>query len=166
MRNQLSARLIVTYLALCLTLSFTAGFKACSQSDKEKSIAWAKDIRGALVSARPLIVKLKPELAGTIDKIITASGDLIPALETSNSTDALRILTDLIPVFESIAAQFTDNVQVLTALALVDIGLHFLVNHIPATTAARAPSATQSAIVKYKNTQVWGCAYRPDKCER
>lgn len=167
MKSYFTGRAVAVYLALCLLTGVCAGFKACTPSDKKEAITWSKDIRGSLISARPLIIKLKPELAGPLDKIINTSGELITAIEASNNVEALRLIAELTPIFESIAAEFTNDVKILTILAIVDIGLHFLVNHLPDATIANAPpgSAPVKTVLEFRDKQVWGCAYRPDKCK-
>jgi hypothetical protein len=51
---------------------------------------------------------------------------------------------------------------ILAALAITDIGLHLLLNHLPAGQVSQARRAGLNAAVAFKAQRVWGCDYR--KC--
>jgi hypothetical protein len=156
-------------LLLTATLCFVSLGFACSKSEKDQNVAFARDVVNSLNDARPLIVQLRPQIAARYDQAINSAGRLVTAIENSNQTEAIGLLTDLIPVVSDVAAQFTNNTKVLTVLALANIGLHFLVNHIHtaegAATARRSASASRDVVFEFDAQPVWGCDYKPEKCK-
>jgi hypothetical protein len=165
-------REIVT-LALVICLCFSAlGFKACSQSQQQKNIAWAKDVVSSLRAGRPYLAVIKPELLADYDKAINLGDSALLAVQAGNAQGAIELITELLPIFSAAAAAFTNNSTALAALALADIGLHFLLNHLPRTIIIAAKQRTGAArvngvdpITAFEQEQVWGCAYLPDKCK-
>lgn len=143
--------------------------QVCKDGEKAAFIAWAKDINGVFKSARPHIARLKPSLLSKWDAGTAITDKLILAVQESNEVDIARLVGDLIPVVEEVAAQFTDNVTVLTILALGNIGLHFFLNHLPPITPSMRDTATSQGLavdtlVNFKAQPIWGCKYLPDKC--
>jgi len=157
-------------LLLTATLCFVSLGFACSKSEKDQNVAFAKDVVNSLTDARPLIVQLRPQIAVRYDQAINSARRLVTAIENSNQTEAIGLLADLIPIVSDVAAQFTDNTKVLAILALANIGLHFLVNHIHtaagvATARSAADSAAREVIFEFDAQPVWGCDYKPEKCK-
>lgn len=164
----------VTTLALILVLAFGALAAKCDKSEHDQNIAWAKDINVALHRAQPFVIDLKPSLASAYAKVLPAGDKLITALEANDIANAIELLRVIVPIFTETAAAFTDNKQVLAVLALGDIGLHVLLNRLTpdeATAAAKKTGVASESIRRvdvlreYRDQQVWGCNYRPEKCK-
>jgi hypothetical protein len=152
--------------ALLLRLGGTAalvevasGF-ACSKADLT---ATAKDVLDSLKSAQPYITQLLPAKAAVFAALVEEAGKLVTAVASSNKQDALNLLADITPVFTEIASDLHGNSTVLAILAVADIGLHFLVNHIQVPTNGRL-SARMGRIAAFKAQRSWGCDYHPEKC--
>lgn len=174
-------------LTLVWVLAFSAlGAGSCSKSERDQNIAWAKDISTALHRAEPHVVALKPSIAQNFARALPIADNIVEAIQKDNIENVKDLLRKLVPIFTEATAAFTDNKQVLAILALGDIGLHVLLNHIPdaqiviTTTAKVTPKkggevVTESVraagdddlrvLREYRDQQVWGCAYLPKKCQ-
>lgn len=160
---------LVLLAMLMLSLPVGLLYKACSKPDRAKAVAFAKDVRDALVRAEPYVVnalnaKGKQALAASFTKIVPYGSRLLVAVEGSDGATALEVIADIVPVFNAIAAEFTNDIAVLSILALADIGLHFLASHL-VKAAESANTSISNTVQEFARQQVWGCAYHPKKCE-
>jgi hypothetical protein len=149
--------LTVTACLLVTTMAFS-----CSKSQLTAS---AEDVLSALTQAQPYINQLLPQKAAIFATLIGDAGRLVVAVKASDKTTALQLIADISPVFSDIATSLHGNATVLTILALADIGLHYLANHIPASALASAGPTRMANLSTFKAQRMWGCDYRPDKCK-
>jgi hypothetical protein len=80
----------------------------------------------------------------------------------------LAAVNTIFPVIEEAFALFSGgNPAVLAVLALANIALHFITNHVSQTKTAKAARMAGIAAVQqadsYNNRPVWGCNLRSDK---
>lgn len=155
-------------LVFCLVF-FSLGLQGggCNNpGNKQQNVAFAKDVVNSLQSALPLVRELNPRAGEVLARGIPIAQDIVKAIEVNDSQNALQLLSALLPIINSTAAEFTGNTKVLTILAIADIAVHFLLNHQPQIAkAARAAGRKGSVVADYANQPVWGCQYRPDLCK-
>lgn len=147
------------------TLPLTAA--VCS---KDQLVASAEDVL-SVVTDQTLIKALQtlsPPLLAKIVGLVPTAKDLITAIKNGDTTNALALVNTIFPVIEEAFALFSGgNPAVLAVLALANIGLHFIMNHVSTTKTAKAAkmagiAAVQQA-VDYNSQPVWGCNFRSDK---
>lgn len=151
-----------------MSVGFTGG--GCTKEQKQNFDSYAKDVADALVQSQPLVDQLltakgRKDLADKYDKIVPSGAKLVAAIAASNKTDALAIASDIFPVVEEVVGALSGNTTVQVGLALANIGLHFLLNHLPASATASLGPAKAKQIATFRRAPVWGCKYRPDKCK-
>jgi hypothetical protein len=154
---------------LVLLLSVAGlGFAKCGdKTQREKDLVWAKDIATACAKAEPLVAQLNPEFAPTYHQLVVASQKVIAAVDASDAETAAQLLREMVPIINQTVALFTNNTKVLTILAIADIGIGVLLNHLPESPQASIPGQAGQidVLVEYKNQRRWGCDYRPEKCK-
>jgi hypothetical protein len=161
-------------VALSALLLTTAGFKGCSQSEKQRNVAFARDIVGAFDLAGPIIARKKPSLAANWTKGTENARKLADAIAASDQTEIVRLLRDILPIVTEVVTAFKGDDGFEFAFALGQIGLNFFVNHyLPAggsvTSAKRGVASavnTDSAIVEeYRALPQFGCRLKPERCQ-
>jgi hypothetical protein len=166
-RITLSYGLAIALLLSVCTLPVTVGFKGCSKQQTEATIQDALD---ALNSAEANVLAALPNLANDYHQLQSWAIDIKSALDAADSLKAKSLITSFLPLFDKVAGQLGANKK---WLALVDISIHVVLNHLPSD-AANAPagksrsaasSDDDSIITEYRNRVVWGCQYRPEKCK-
>jgi hypothetical protein len=154
-------RLLTSFLLATCLIYASLGF-ACS---KAQLTSTAKDVLGALKDAQPFIAQLLPGKAAAFAALIPEAERLVAAVQNSDKATALALVADIGPTLSQIAADLHANANVMAILAVANIGLHFLVNHLPATVGKGASaSPVMARAMQFKQEAVWGCRYRPDKC--
>lgn len=155
-----------TALALSAVLLLTCTAFDCEKKTPEEQkaqfIAYAKDIRNSVIAASPLIAKLKPQLVPAWNRAIDISGQMISAVEHSDKVTVSALLVELVPIFTDVIDQFTDNQNVLIALALGNIALSFFVNHYLSESASsggpkRASTRGENKVVEFARRPRWKC---------
>jgi hypothetical protein len=157
-------QILTLTLVFCVSY-FGFGF-ACKKSQHDSDLAWAKDIATAFHTAEPYAVSLPPSLQAKYHKAVALADQVVETVAISDATTTAELLRDLIPIFNEVAKIFTDNKTVLDVLAIADIGLHVLLNHLPARSGIGA-GATQGleVLAEFQQQQIWGCAYHPELCQ-
>lgn len=125
----------------------------------------ASNVLSSLQASQGLINQLLPSAAPKIEQAINIAVKLRDGVAESNSASAVGYLRDLIPIFQSIVKddlpQIRDpntRTQIMAALALANIGLSFLANHLKSNTpTALGPN---DPIRTFAAEPVWGLAYR------
>lgn len=155
-------RTTASILTLVLSLTMTAS--TCSKSNL---LSNASDVLSSLQSAQPLINQLIPRATPRISQAISIATKLRDAVARSDSITGVTLLTDLVPTFSQIvnvdinSLTASQKTTILAALAVADIGLHFLVRNLkvaqPITAAA---SAKTSALDVFDKEEVWGTKYK------
>ncbi len=153
----------MTAVALTATLLVSV---ACNPN----LVSTANDVLFSLNAAQPLITQFLPSAGPKITQGIAIATKLKEAIAASNSAGALALLQELIPTFQAIVTddipQIHDpNVRtsIMTALALADIGLHFLVTHVKTNAPAAMASPQGDPLSKFASEPVWGNAYKTKK---
>lgn len=149
------------------TLPLTAA--VCS---KDQLVASAEDVLSVL-SDQTLIKALQtlsPPMLKKIEGLVPTAKDLITAIKNGDTTNALALVNTIFPVIEEAFALFSGgNPAVLAVLALANIALHFIIDHVqkaaPATVKSARAAGTQGVAeaIDYGAKPVWGCQYRQDK---
>lgn len=152
--------------ALLFTLTATkCGENKTPEEEKAEFIGYAKQVRDGLVKAGPFILKFKPALESKYNSAVSIANQLVTAVEASNSTEVADLLVEMIPVFDDIVGQFTDNTTVLTILFVVDGALRFFANRYK-TELASAPVARRSTaqgnkarsrVLQFASRKAWRC---------
>lgn len=169
---------LTTALVLVAALSFVSfGFKGCSQSEKDRNVAFARDIAGAFGAACPLVAKRLPALKGRCEQAKTDAEALIGAVAASDQASIIGLLHSVLPAFSEIVIQSNGDDSLLDGLALAQIGLNFFVNHFlsgavalegrasrQAGSAAPADDDPGTVIRRFKALPQFGCRLKPEKC--
>jgi len=155
---------IRTTLALTLAvalLSFTACDKGNLVSNAEQALKYAK-------LAQPTIARLLPGSANEYSRFVGELEKLVPALKANDTTAGQALLDSLLPVFNEIVdkriAGIADaNVRtiLMTALALVDVYLHKLVDNILKSAPPSVANAREASTIKaFAARESWGRHYK------
>lgn len=129
---------------------------------KNELVANATLVIASLKDTSRVVRPLKPSLADKLDLMVSVAEKLKAAVEKNNATDAINFLDQLIPAFEQIIEQdirvFSVETQtmILAALALADIGLHFLAAYYTQNAAMLPKAGRQSRISAFSQKRVWG----------
>lgn len=158
-------RIVITLVAIyCLVFS-TAGFGMFScKSNKDQMAAYAKDVADALEQAAPLVNQLLPAKAAVWATLIPKGRQLVEAVSASDKTTAAELVADIFPVIEDVVNSLTGNTQIRIALSLANIGLHFILNHLPAAPRAGRSGPLMAKLQQFKDEPVWGCQYHQERC--
>ncbi len=154
-----------TTIALVVVLLMSSIAATCS---KESLLSNAGDVLSSLQSAQPLINQLLPNSAGKIAQAISIATKLKEGIAAGNSASAVTLLSDLIPTFQSIVNQdingltASQKTTILAALAVADIGLHFLVRNLQKNLPPQAGPKAQ-AMAAFDAEEVWGNKYKTKK---
>lgn len=161
-KGALLTRRGATTLGIMVCLSIATMAPTCS---KDQLTASAKDVLSALKDASPQIAQLLPGKAAAFAALIPKAEALVDAISKSDKTTALGLISDLGPSISQFAADLGGNQTVLAILAIANIALHFIVNHIAAVAPpARARQSPQMRmVIEFKNEETWGCKYVTDK---
>lgn len=150
-------------LAAVLSLTMTAA--TCTKSDL---LSNAGDVLSSLQSAQPLINQLIPNAAPRIAQAISIATKLRDAIAANQTSNGAALLVQLIPAFQSIVNQDINGLTaaqkttILAALAVADIGLHFLVSRLQKNMPPSAgPGA--SAVSAFDREETWGLKYKTKK---
>jgi hypothetical protein len=152
-------------IAVILATSFAA---TCSKNDLA---TYASDVTFSLRAAQPLINQFLPKASSQIAQGLDIAEKLKDAIVSSQSTTAVGYMEDLIPIFQAIVRDNIPQIhdpnvrtQIMAALALADIGLHFLVNHLQKNSSgAEMMAQSKHSIAEFAKEPVWGKAYRASK---
>lgn len=160
-------RVAITLSSIACLILCTAGFKACPKSEKDSAVAFARDLNGAFIAAGPLVAQKSAELGRQWVIATGLTAQVIDAIATSDSTQVARLIQDILPVFNEVVRAFSNDPNVLLALALGQIALNFFVNHyVTKSNKARmaVSPATLKAIDEFKAQRQFGCELRPERC--
>lgn len=143
---------------------------ACS---KDQLAASAADVLSVLTDSTLIkaLQTLSPPLLAKIETLVPTAKDLITAIKNGDTSTALAAVNTIFPVIEEAFALFSGgNPAVLAVLALANIALHFIINHVKTTKTARAARAagvhSVTVALDYEAQPTWGCNIRKDKrCE-
>jgi hypothetical protein len=156
-------RRLTAVLLACALLTFTA----CPS--KVTLLSSATDVLQSLTDAQPLINQLLPKASGKITNAITIATKMKDAIAKSDADSAAAYLSDLIPVFQSIVNNdlpglpVATQTEILVVLAVGNIALHFLLNHLQSNlpvVASALPTAKQRALDSFASEAVWGNRYK------
>lgn len=138
---------------------------ACS---KDQLLSSAQDVLSVVTD--PGLIKalqtLSPPALAKLEALVPTAKDLIAAITSGNTTNALQLVNTIFPVIEEIVSLAVGlNPIAMAVLALANIALHFIINHTQNTAPAKAARkmgvpAVQRA-VDFGSKPVWGCQYLP-----
>jgi hypothetical protein len=172
-------RRLVTLVLLGCLITATAGFKACPKSEKDRNVAYARDVLSGFQAGQRFIDQVKPSLSDEWREATNSSSRLIEAVAASDQEEVVALLADIMPVFTEGIDALTNNTTALSLLSWADIALHIFANHIGAAAVALASPArattkgmTKSAsaatalvaIERFRAQPSFGCRYAPEKC--
>lgn len=154
-------------LSMVLMVTVLSGF-ACS---KATILDRTEDVLFSLKEAQPLIERFLPSASPKIAQAVTIAEKLRDSVAVSDAVKPVEYLQDLIPVFQDIVKndvpQITDpnvRVAILTALALADIALHYLVDKLkPVVPLAPGATPKMVAVFDFSREPVWGQNYPAHK---
>lgn len=148
---------------ICLILVMLMA--GCKTGDKDQFVRYAGDVISSLNAARPLIAQYLPGATEKIDQAVAIAEKMRTALAASQSTEAFGYLHDVIVLFEDViehdVPQIKDEAlraKILTALAIADIALNFLANHLPKP--ATVSVTQQDKVAEFAAKPVWGEKYK------
>jgi hypothetical protein len=140
-KSQISnLKFIVTIVAMSALLVATSGFKACSQSEKDRNIAFARDILAACKAAAPIIARKAPQFVASWNVVVDDAGKLVDAAAASDATTMAALVRAILPTVTEVIGSLSNDEGFQSAFALAQIGLNFFVDHFlpPATAAGQA----------------------------
>lgn len=157
MRRQ---RMTLVALALALVLVSQTAF-TCSRRDM---ISYAGDVVSALTDALPLLTQGGVQTA-KIQQAITIGNQLVTAFRDNQDASALQLTSALITQFQSIAddAGLIPNpmtrTRILVTLALGNVALHYISNHIHSEVPSGVLSASPALVVIRMEARkpIWRC---------
>lgn len=151
---------VVAGITLTGTVAVVLVETGCSKS---LLIASAEDV--LTVVTDPNLIKalqvLSPGGVARLASLVPVAKDLIAAIKNGDTSNALALVNAIFPVIEEIAAIIVGVNPIATAiLAVANIGLHFIINHVQAKvpTMARMSPAVRQAL-DYGAQAAWGCQY-------
>ncbi len=176
---------IVTIVAIGALLVATSGFKACPQSEKDRNIAFAKDILASCKAAAPIIERKSPQFVASWNVVVDDAGKLVDAAAASDATTMAALVRSMLPTVTDVIGSLSSDEGFQNAFALAQIGLNFFLNHFlpPATAAGQAgqsrvaPAGKSRAaataindgdagvIERFRATPQFGCRLHPEKCK-
>jgi hypothetical protein len=123
------------------------------------------DVLFSLNEAKPLVCSLVPVACAGLGTGLDIAAKIRDAIAANNNPGAIAFISQLIPVLSQIvdkdingliAAQKT---IILSALALANIGLHYLSKHLAEGVAA-ARDRNASVLARFNAEPVWGLLYK------
>jgi hypothetical protein len=84
---------------------------------------------------------------------------LVAAIKAGDFTTALSSVNAIFPVIDIVAAALHANTQILRYLALGNIALHFIINHVKSQLVDVTVSPAMQTAIDYGSQPAWGCAY-------
>lgn len=157
-----AALVFVAISSLLLGVTFTTG---CPKKEIDKNVAFAQDLVGSFEAASPLIHS-KSEAAGKRwDEGTSIARKILTAAQASDSTRFAGLLKDLLPIFTDTVKQFSNDQNILLALALAQIALNFYTNHYMPVAKMAASKDDMKAIHDFRALPQFGCQLRPDRCK-
>jgi hypothetical protein len=185
-KSQISnLKFAATILAIVALLVATSGFKACSQSEKDRNVAFAKDILASCKAAAPIIAKKSPQFVAVWSVVIDDAGKLVDAAAASDATTMGALVRSMLPAVTDVIGSLSNDEGFQSAFALAQIGLNFFLDHFmpPATAAGQAgqgaaPAAGKSraaataisdgdadVAARFRALPQFGCRLHPEKCQ-
>jgi hypothetical protein len=169
-RITLSFALTAALMFSICTLPVIVGFKGCSKQQTEATIQDAIDTLDASESE---IVSAFPNVKDEYQQLRSWAVDIKAAIAASDSLKAKSIIKSFLPLFDKVLGLVGVKKK---SLALVDIAIHVVLNHLPANTIVVANGKQKSAaikvednddsiIIEYSSRPVWGCQYLPKRCQ-
>jgi len=158
--TQIVGGIVLTGSVATLTLTQVA----CS---KDQLLASAQDILDVVTNASLIkaLQVLSPGAVARLAGLVPVAKDLIAAIKSGDTSNALALINTIFPVIEEVAAIIVGaNPQVAAILAIANIALHFIINHVKAgvpQVASMASSAAVSQALDYGSRTAWGCQYHP-----
>ena len=163
----LSSPVVVPVATVAVVVTVVGTQTACS---KDQLVASAEDVLSVLTDQTLIkaLQALSPPMLAKIEALVPTAKDLITAIKNGDTSSALAAVNTIFPVIEEVFALFSGgNPAVLAVLALANIALHFIINHVKTTKAAKAARVAGIAAVQvaddYGNRPAWGCNLRQDK---
>jgi len=146
------------------TLPVTTGFVGCSQ---DQLVASAKDVLDVLKSSsvQNALSTLAPGVLGEVLAAVPTAERLVELIRNSDFTNATAIINSLFPLIDEIADAVKASPKVLAFVALANIALHFIINHVKASAPASMIVQNQQMqrAIELGDKPVWGCNLRKDK---
>jgi len=139
----------LTSIALVAVLAYaTLGF-SCNKAMLCDDVMTGFQLASTQFPNDPIFAELSRDGHVICDAVRNGKKDIVPGL-----------LRAFVPRFDAFVAQHGQS----RGLALVDIGLHILLNHFPPAPSIIA-SQENSVLAEYAAKPVWGCGYYPEKCK-
>jgi hypothetical protein len=152
-------------VALSLVLMSTAGFKGCPKTEKDRNVAFARDLVGAFEMVGPIIAKKKPSLEAKWNTATQSARKLVDAIDASNQTEIVTLLRDILPIVTEVVTAFKGDDKFEWAFALGQIALNFFVNHWLPQGAGVIASPDAEIVGSYLALPQFGCRLKPERCK-
>lgn len=156
-------RTAVTLSTLLCLIVVTSAFRGCGGDEKRRNIAFARDIAGGLRAAAAIVEPRNAPLAGRMRQAANTSDTIVEAIEAGDTSNVAELIRTILPVFNDVVREFSNNENVLIALALAQIALNFFLNHYRAEPSVMAGAV--DVIGEFKAQPQFGCRLRPEKCK-
>lgn len=150
------------YSIIAIGLTLVLLSQTAFQCSRRNMVSYAKDIVAGLNQALPILAGAGVA-TGRIQIAINIGGQLVTAFETNQDADALALTANLITAFEGVANDAslirdpTTRTRVLAVLALVDLSLHIISNHISSQITKPMASPALLTIRRQAAKPVWRC---------
>lgn len=151
-------------LTAVISLPVIVGASKCDIS-KDQLVASGKDVLD-VVQDKAVIAALQavsPEAVAKLLASVPTATNLLAWIKTGDFTNAIAAVNSLFPMIDEIAALLHASPKVLGIVALANIALHFIINHVQANAqsvvrASSSSRAVQTAL-SYAAQPTWGCDY-------
>lgn len=117
--------------ALLVVSAFLLTQTACPKSEHDRNVAFARSFLSSTRAVEAIIVADRPDLQAKWDKVIDNAGKLVEAVAASDSTSTAKLIRDILPTFNEVAAAFTNNRNFLIAIAVGEVALDFFIAQFP-----------------------------------
>lgn len=107
---------------------------------KAEALAKARSLNNAIRNVARIVTSIKPALGSILVKATNASDQIITAITNDNATSIPKLLADIFPVIDQVAAEFSNDKTVLIFLALADVALSYFTDQFTLAVGAQVTS--------------------------
>lgn len=143
-------------LTVVTSIPIVTGAAMCS---KDQLVASAQDVLDVVTSPE-VLAALPAGAAAKLRSIEPTARSLVAAIKAGDTSTAIGLVNTIFPIVNEIAAVLHASQKALGIVALANIALHFIINHVKDALPARAaltPEMVQA--LSYGNDPAWGCDY-------
>lgn len=146
-------------LTVVTAVPIVTGAATCS---KDQLLASAEDVLD-VVTDNAVIAALQTVSAEAVAKLRSiepTARSLVAAIRAGDTSTAIGLINTIFPVINELAAALHASQKALGVVALANIALHFIINHVKDSLPKRAALTPEMVkALSYGNDPAWGCDY-------